>query len=79
LILLIVKNMTPDQVSLRGAKDQMIVFHLTDDSFSRGEFKYDLIVEAHKSGHFDVRGYVFPFLAPVRGQEFSSKPESAGK
>ncbi len=78
-IVLVVKNMTPEQVSLRGAKDQMIVFHLTDDSFGRGEFKYDLVVEAQKAGHFDVRGYVFPFLAPVQGQEFSSKPASAGK
>ncbi len=79
LILLVVKNMTPEQVSLRGAKNQMIVFRLTDDSFSRGAFKYDLIVEAIKSGHFDVRGYVFPFLAPVRGQEFSNEASSAGK
>ena len=78
-IVLVVKNMTPEQISLRGAKNQMIVFHLTDDSFSRGEFKYDLIVEAHKAGHFDVRGYVFPFLAPVQGQVFSSKSVSAGK
>jgi hypothetical protein len=78
-ILLVVKNMTPEQVSLRGAKNQMIVFHLNDESFSRGEFKYDLPVDAIKSGHFDIRGYVIPFLAPVRGQEFSSKPNPAGK
>jgi hypothetical protein len=71
-ILLVVKNLTPEQVSMRGAKDQMIVFHLKDGSFSRGEFKYDLIVEAIKAGHFDIRGYVIPFLAPVRGQEFST-------
>jgi hypothetical protein len=71
-ILLVVKNMTPERVSMRGAKDQMIVFHLKDQSFSRGEFKYDLIVEAIKAGHFDIRGYVIPFLAPVRGQEFST-------
>jgi len=71
-ILLVVKNLTPEQVSMRGTKDQMIVFHLKDASFSRGEFKYDLIVEAIKSGHFDIRGYVIPFLAPVRGQEFST-------
>jgi YD repeat-containing protein len=77
-ILLVVKNLTPEQVSMRGAKDQMIVFHLSDESFSRGEFKYDLIVEAIKSGHFDIRGYVIPFLAPVRGQEFSAS-SSAGK
>ena len=78
-ILLVVKNLTPEQVSMRGAKDQMIVFHLNDESFSRGEFKYDLVVEALKSGHFDIRGYVIPFLAPVRGQEFSGTPSSAGK
>jgi hypothetical protein len=71
-ILLVVRNMTPEQVSMRGAKDQMIVFHLKDESFSRGEFKYDLIVEGIKAGHFDIRGYVIPFLAPVRGQEFST-------
>ncbi len=72
LILLIVKNMTPEQVSMRGAKGQMIVFHLKEESFSRGDFKYDLVIEAMKSGHFDIRGYVIPFLAPVRGQEFST-------
>ncbi len=77
-ILLVVKNMTPEQVSMRGAQDQMIVFHLKDESFSRGEFKYDLIVEAIKSGHFDIRGYVIPFLAPVRGQVFSTN-SSTGK
>ncbi len=71
-ILLVVKNLTLAQVAMRGAKEQMIVFHLNDQSFSRGEFKYDLIVDAIKSGHFDIRGYVFPFLAPVQGQEFST-------
>jgi hypothetical protein len=78
-ILLVVRNLTPEQVSLRGAKNQMIVFHLNDESFSRGEFKYDLVVEAIKSGHFDVKGCVIPFLAPVRGQEFSRNSNSAGK
>ncbi len=64
---------------MRGVKDQMIVFHLNDESFSRGEFKYDLVIEALKSGHFEIRGYVIPFLAPVPGQEFSSRPGPAGK
>ncbi|MGB8771258.1 MAG: hypothetical protein WCC92_16690 [Candidatus Korobacteraceae bacterium] len=77
VILLVVKNHTPAQVSMRGAKDQMVVFHLNDESFSRGEFRYDQPVDAIKSGHFDIKGYVFPFLAPVRGQEFSSEPGSA--
>ncbi len=78
-ILVVVKNMTPEQVSMREFKDQMVVFHLNDESFSRGEFKYDLIVDALKPGHFDIRGYVFPFLAPIRGQEFSTKPNMAAK
>ncbi len=77
-ILVVVKNLTPTQVSMRGAKNQTIVFHLNDESFSRGDFKYDLIVEAIQSGYFDIRGYVIPFLAPVRGQEFSTN-RSSGK
>ena len=78
-ILLVVKNRTPEQVSIRGAKDQMIVFHLNDESFSRGGFKYDLPVDAIKSGHFVVKGYAILLLAPVQGQEFSSTPSSAVK
>jgi hypothetical protein len=79
MLLLVLKNMTPDQVSLRGAKDQTIVFRLNDESFSRGEFKYDLVVEALKPGHFVVKGYVIPFLAPVAGQEFVNKDPAQQK
>jgi hypothetical protein len=46
---------------------------LSGDAFSRGEFKYDLVVEAKKAGRVDVKGYVIPFLAPVAGQEFTEK------
>ena len=69
-ILLVIKNVTPEQTSLRSSKNGMLVFHLSDEAFSRGEFKYDLVVEAKKAGKVDVRGYVIPFLAPVAGQEF---------
>jgi hypothetical protein len=80
LIVLVVKNLTPEQVSLVGFKEhQMAVYYLTDESFSRGEFKYDLLVEALKPGHFNIQGYVIPFLAPVRGQEFPAKTSSGGK
>jgi hypothetical protein len=79
VILLVLKNMTPDQVSLRGAKDQMLVFKLTQASFSRGEFKYDLLVEAIKSGRFTVKGFVIPLLAPVTGQEFAITADAAAK
>jgi hypothetical protein len=72
-ILLVVKNVTPERISLRSSKNGMLVFHLGDEAFSRGEFKYDLVVEAKKAGKIDVKGYVIPFLAPVGGQEFTEK------
>jgi hypothetical protein len=72
-ILLVVQNRAPDQISLRKSKNEMLIFHLGDEAFRRGEFKYDLVVEAKKAGKVDVRGYVIPFLAPVVGQEFSMK------
>jgi hypothetical protein len=72
-ILLVVQNLTPEQISLRSSTDEVLVFHLSDEAFRRGEFKYDLVVEAKKAGKIDVRGYVIPFLAPVAGQEFSIK------
>jgi hypothetical protein len=78
-ILLVVKNVTPEQISLRSSKNEMLVFHLGDGAFSRGEFKYDLLVEVKKVGKVDVKGYVIPFLAPVAGQEFGVKEEAAAK
>ncbi len=78
-ILLVIKNDTPEQISLRGSKNEALVFHLNDDSFQRGEFKYDLVVEAHKSGPVRVKGYVIPFLEPVAGQEFEVKAAASGR
>jgi len=72
-ILLVVQNLTPEQISLRSSRNEVLVFHLSDEAFRRGEFKYDLVVEAKKAGKVEVRGYVIPFLAPVAGQEFSIK------
>lgn len=75
-ILLVIKNATPEQVSLRGSKNGMLVFHLSDEAFRRGEFKYNLLVEAKIAGKVDVKGYVIPFLAPIVGQEFEVKTAS---
>jgi hypothetical protein len=72
-ILLVIQNITPEQISLRGSRNEVLVFHLSDESFRRGEFKYDLVVEARKAGKVEVKGYVIPFLAPIVGQEFSIK------
>jgi hypothetical protein len=78
-ILLVIKNDTPEQISLRGSKNQSLVFHLNDESFQRGEFKYDLVVEANRSGPIRVKGYVIPFLEPVAGQEFDGKAPASGQ
>lgn len=72
-ILLVVLNLAPEQISLRSSKNGMLVFHLSDEAFRRGEFKYDLIVEAKRAGKVQVKGYVIPFLAPIVGQQFSMK------
>ncbi len=72
-ILLVVKNVTPEQISLRSSRNEMLVFRLSDEAFRRGEFKYDLMVAAKKAGKVEVKGYVIPFLAPIAGQEFSVK------
>jgi YD repeat-containing protein len=78
-IVLIVKNEAPEHISLRGSKDQALIFHLNDESFQRGEFKYDLVVEAHKSGPVRVKGYIITFLEPVTGQEFDVKTPGSGQ
>jgi hypothetical protein len=73
LILVVVKNVTPEHISLRSSKNEMLVFSLSDRAFHRGEFKYDLLAEAKKAGRVEVKGYVIPFLAAIAGQEFSVK------
>jgi hypothetical protein len=76
-ILLVVKNLSPDQVSLHESKNGTFVFHLKAASFKMGEFKYKIVAEAIKSGNFAVQGYVIPFLAPVMGQEFTVTSNSS--
>ena len=78
-ILLVIKNDTPEQISLRGSNNQALVFRLNDESFRRGEFKYDLVVEVRGSGPVRVKGYVIPFLEPVAGQEFDVKAPASGQ
>jgi hypothetical protein len=73
-VLMVVRNETLEQIALSGADNQTFIFHLNDESFEMGEFKYSLIVTALKAGPVDVRGYVVPLLAPVLGQEFDITP-----
>src|ERR1039457_3955813 len=45
MVLVVVSNTTPDVASLRPAKQQAFVFHLVPESFSRGDFKFDIEVD----------------------------------
>jgi hypothetical protein len=45
---------------------------LTPESFPRGEFKYDIVIDAAKTGTFDLKTTAVPFLAPVKAQEFDA-------
>lgn len=71
-ILVVVKNLTPEQAIFHESKNGTFVFHLKASSFKMGEFKYKFVVEALKAGTFGVKGYAIPFLAPVTGQEFAA-------
>lgn len=75
-ILIVLKNKNPQQFLVRGSKNDALVFRLSEEAFERGEFKYNLVVEAKEAGQIDIRGYVFPSLAPVAGQEFTLQAPS---
>lgn len=67
-VLLVLWNESPDGLSLRASDHQSYAFKLTSDSFERGEFRYQFVVDAAKAGRFDLRGTILPFLAPVHGR-----------
>ena len=69
-ILIVIKNVAPEQTSLHGSKNGTVVFCLSDEAFQRGAFKYNLRVDAQKAGKINAVGWVIPFLSPVAGREF---------
>lgn len=75
-ILIVVRNTMPEAAAFRDSKDGMYVFHLRDDAFKMGEFKYRFVVEPKQAGTFGVEAVAIPFLAPVQGQQFTT---NAGK
>ena len=75
-ILMILKNANPQQTSVHGSKNDMLVFRLGEEAFERGEFRYSLLVEVERAGKVDIKGYVIPFLGPVAGQEFAVQTAS---
>lgn len=72
-ILVVLKNDAPQSTSVRSSTNNMLIFHLSEQSFERGDFKYDVLIQIRSAGKVNLRGYVIPFLAPVAGQEFDKR------
>ena len=72
-ILVVLKNRAPDATSLHGSTRGIVALCLGDEAFQRGDFKYDLRIDASKAGKIAVKGSVISFLAPVAGQELRVK------
>ncbi|HZU44980.1 MAG TPA: hypothetical protein VE994_20040 [Terriglobales bacterium] len=72
-ILLVLKNGTPENVSLRGSSNQGFSFTLKPEAFEQGDFVYKFVVTALQSGTFAIRGTIIPFLAPSTAQPFSTR------
>jgi len=77
MVLVAVSNATPDVATLRGAPQQSFVFRLTPESFAMGEFKFNLVLDASKTGTFVLKATAIPFLAPVKAQEFAAEASVA--
>jgi hypothetical protein len=79
MVLVVVRNLTPDVATTRGARQQSSVFHLTPESFALGEFKYDIVLDGLKSATFALKETAVPFLAPVKAQEFENASSVSSK
>ena len=70
MVLVVLRNATPELVTLRGSEQNQYVFHFTPDSFSRGDYRFCFAVDASKPGVFAVHATAIPFLAPVEARVF---------
>jgi hypothetical protein len=73
IVLLAVRNLTPDVGTLRGFPQQLAIFRLSPESFDRGDFVYSLTVDPVKSGTVTIQATAIPFLAPVKAQVFEAQ------
>jgi hypothetical protein len=70
MVLVVVRNTTPDLARLRGAKQQSYTFHLAPDSFGMGEFKFSFAIDPLKAGTLTLQATGIPFVAPVKAEVF---------
>jgi hypothetical protein len=70
-IVYFLKNTTPDVVSWHEAKDHAFALPLNSESFSQGDYRYKFVVEASKTGTYQIAAALIPFVSPVQGQTFT--------
>ncbi len=75
MVMVVVSNSTPDIATMRGAKQQSFVFHLTPESFAMGQFKFDIVLESSRPGTFALNATAIPFLAPVKAEVLQDVPD----
>jgi hypothetical protein len=70
-IVFFLKNTTPDVVSWGDSKGQAFALPLNPESFSQGDYRYKLVIDASQSGAYGMDAALIPFVAPVQGQKFT--------
>ena len=72
MVLVVVRNTTPDIGTLRGVMQPVLSFRLGPESFSRGDFAYNMNIDSVASGTAIMQATAIPFLAPVKAEVFDT-------
>jgi hypothetical protein len=75
-IVFFVKNTTPDVGTWRGSPGQAFALPLNSESFSQGDYRYKLVIDASQNGTYKMDAALIPFVAPVQGQKFMLPPNT---
>ena len=67
VILFVIRNTSPDTISIDKAKNDAIVLILDRADFKSGPYRYGGTIKSKKSGGFTVQGTVIAFVSPARG------------
>lgn len=67
VILVVIRNASPQTIAIDGAKNDAIVLTLGQGAFAGGPYRYHGTIRSRRSGGFSVRATVVAFVAPVGG------------
>ena len=72
VILLRIENGSRDTVTISPSKNETVVQTLGREQFANGPYTFSGTIKSKRSGRFNIRGQVVPFLAPVAGEPVPS-------